>query len=242
MNKIIAQTPEELGELASAQAAELIKAAISTNGSCRLLISTGASQFETLANLQRKDIDWSKVELFHLDEYIGLAETHKASFIRYIKERFLAGIAPLKAVHFIDGMAPPDEVMARVSAQINRAPVDVALIGIGENAHIAFNDPPADFKTKEAFKIVTLDDACRKQQLGEGWFPTFESVPKTAITMTVHKIMQSKTIISAVPHKQKTKAIFDTLNNEPTPEIPATILKTHPDWTLYLDLHSSSMI
>jgi len=242
MNKIIAQTPEELGKFASAQAADLINKAITENGSCRLVLSTGASQFETLANLKKKDINWSKVEMFHLDEYISLPETHGASFVKYLKERFLADLPSLKAVHFIDGMAPPDEEIAKVSAEIRRAPVDVALIGIGENAHIAFNDPPADFDTTEAFKIVDLDDACRKQQLGEGWFPTFEDVPKTAISMTVHQIMLSKVIISAVPHKQKAKAVYNTLNNDLTPEIPATMLKNHPDWTLYLDIHSANSL
>jgi len=242
MNKIISQTPEELGKLAAAQAAELINSAISENGSCRLLLATAASQLETLASLQKKDIDWSKVEVFHLDEYIGLPETHSASFVSLLKERFIKGIGPLKSACFIDGMAPPEEAIAKVTAEIRRAPIDVALVGIGENAHIAFNDPPADFETVDAYRVVTLDDACRRQQHGEGWFPTFDDVPKTAISMTVYQIMQSKVIISVVPHIQKAKAVFDTLNNEPTPDIPATILKTHPNWTLYLDIHSASLL
>jgi len=242
MKKLIAQNAQELGALASTHAAGSINKAILTNGSCRLVLSTAASQFETLSNLQREDIDWSKVEVFHLDEYIGLPENHGASFVRYLKERFLDGIDPVKAVYFIDGTVSPDETIAKVSAEIRRAPIDVALVGIGENAHIAFNDPPADFDTKEAYKIVLLDEACRRQQLGEGWFPALEDVPKTAISMTIYQIMQSTAIISAVPHKQKAKAIFDTINNEPSPDIPATILKTHPDWTLYLDTNSSSLL
>jgi len=242
MKKIITQTPEELGELAAAHAAEQIKTAIKENGSCRLLLATAASQLETLASLQKKDIDWSKVEVFHLDEYIGLPESHGASFVKLLKERFLAGIGPVKAAHFIDGTASPEEAITKVSAEIVRAPVDVALVGIGENAHIAFNDPPADFETKEAYRVVTLDDACRRQQHGEGWFPSFEDVPKTAISMTVYQIMQSKVIISVVPHKQKAKAVFDTLNNDLTSNIPATMLCTHPNWTLYLDIHSASLL
>ena len=242
MEKIISQTPEELGEAVSAHAADLIKNTVSTNGSCRLLLATAASQIETLVNLQKKEIDWSKVEIFHLDEYIGLPENHGASFVKFLKDRFLVGIRQPKAVHFIDGTVPPEETIAKVSTEIRRAPVDVALVGIGENAHIAFNDPPADFETKDAYKIVKLDDTCRRQQLGEGWFPAFEDVPETAISMTIYQIMQSTAIISAVPHKQKAKAIYDTLNNEPTPVIPATILKSHPDWTLYLDTNSSSLL
>ena len=242
MKRIITQTPEELGEYAATHAAELIKAAITDNGSCRLLLATAASQLETLANLQKKDIDWSKVEVFHLDEYIGLPETHGASFVNLLKERFLAGIEPVKAAHFIDGTALPEDAIAKVSEEILRAPIDVALVGIGENAHIAFNDPPADFETKETYRVVTLDDACRRQQHGEGWFPTFDDVPKTAISMTVYQIMQSKVIISVVPHIQKAKAVFDTLNNDLTPDIPATMLKTHPNWTLYLDAFSASLL
>jgi len=242
MKKVIAQNAEELGKLASAHAADLINNEITEKGSCRLLLSTAASQIETLTNLQKKDIDWSKVEVFHLDEYIGLPETHGASFVKFLKDRFIAGISPPKATYFIDGMAPLDEAIAKISFEVLRLPVDVALVGIGENAHIAFNDPPADFKTKEAYRKVELDEACRRQQLGEGWFPTLDDVPKTAISMTVYRIMQSKVIISIVPHRQKAKAIFDTLNNDPTPDIPATILKTHPDWTLYLDNNSASLL
>lgn len=242
MKKVIAQNAEELGKLASVHAADLIKKAITETGSCRLLLSTAASQFETLANLQKKDIEWSKVEVFHLDEYIGLPENHGASFVRYLKERFLDDIDPVKAAYFIDGKVSPDEAIAKVSTEIRRARIDVALIGIGENAHIAFNDPPADFITKEAYKIVKLDEACRRQQLGEGWFPTLDDVPETAISMTIYQILQSTAIISAVPHKQKAKAVFETINNEPTPDIPATILKTHPDWTLYLDNNSASLL
>jgi len=190
MKKVIAQNAEELGKLASVHAADLIKKAITETGSCRLLLSTAASQFETLANLQKKDIEWSKVEVFHLDEYIGLPENHGASFVRYLKERFLDDIDPVKAAYFIDGKVSPDEAIAKVSTEIRRARIDVALIGIGENAHIAFNDPPADFITKEAYKIVKLDEACRRQQLGEGWFPTLDDVPETAISMTIYQILQ----------------------------------------------------
>lgn len=242
MKRIITQTSEELGELAATHAAGLIETAISEKGSCRLLLATAASQLETLANLQKKNIDWSKVEIFHLDEYIGLPENHGASFARLLKERFIDGIGKPKAVYYIDGVAPPEEAITKVSKEIHRAPVDIALVGIGENAHIAFNDPPADFETKDAYKVVNLDDACRRQQHGEGWFPSFDDVPKTAISMTVYQIMQSKVIISVVPHKQKAKAVFDTINNDLTPEIPATMLKTHPNWTLYLDSHSASLL
>ena len=242
MKKFIFDTPEQLGQKAAEQAAALLNAAINEKGSARLLLSTGASQFETIKALRAKAVDWTKVEMFHLDEYIGIGSDHPASFVKYLKERFICGDLPLAAAYFIDGLKNPQDSIAETNEAILRAPIDAALIGIGENAHIAFNDPPADFDTKEPFIIVTLDEACKAQQVREKWFPTLDDVPKTAVTMTVHRIMQSKVIISCVPFSQKAKAVADTLNNDVTNMVPATILKTHGDWTLYLDRDSAALV
>jgi len=242
MKKYVLETPALLGQTAAKQATGLINAAIAAKGTARILLSTGASQFETISHLRKADIDWIKVEMFHLDEYIGIPPTHPASFVKYLKERFIGDDLSLKQAHFIDGMADPKKVITDITYEIRKAPIDVALIGIGENAHVAFNDPPADFETKEAFIIVDLDDACKAQQVREGWFATLDDVPKTAITISAYEIIQSKVIISAVPHSQKAKAVKDTIENDVTNLIPATILKTHPDWTLYLDKASASLL
>jgi len=245
MNLYVSKTPAELGQKAAAQTVALLKEAIEKNGCARLLLSTGASQFDMISNLRKSDVDWTKVEMFHLDEYIGIPATHPASFIKYLKERFIAGPRgdlPLKKAHFIDGMADPAKTIADITAEIRKAPIDVALIGIGENAHIAFNDPPANFDTKEAFITVELDEACKTQQVREGWFATLDDVPKIAITITVHEIMQSKVVISAVPYPQKANAIKDTMENDVTNMVPSTILKTHPDWSLYVDADSAALL
>lgn len=236
----IFRSTNELGQAAAAHAAEELNAAIKRNGGARLLLSTGASQFETLEALRGSSVDWSKVEMFHLDEYVGLPETHKASFIKYLKERFVDGL-PLKKAHFVDGNRP-QETIRLLTEEIRRSPVDVGLIGIGENGHIAFNDPPADFETKEAFKIVTLDERCKAQQVREGWFATIHDVPDQAVSMTVHQIMQCRVIISAVPHRVKAEAVKATIERELTNEVPATMLKQHPDFTLYLDEQSSALL
>ena len=242
MNKYILETPAQLGQNAANQAANLINEAIAAKGTARILLSTGASQFETISNLRAKDIDWTKVEMFHLDEYIGIEPTHPASFEKYLRERFIGSDLPLKHAHFISGLADPKETIAQLTANIRKAPIDVALIGIGENAHIAFNDPPADFDTQEAFIIVALDNACKQQQVREGWFATLDDVPTHAITITPYEILQSKAIISAVPHSQKAVAVKNTLESEITNQIPATILKTHHNWSLYLDKASAALL
>ena len=243
MKMHVLETPALLGQSAAKQAAGLIKEAIASNGTARILLSTGASQFDTITNLRAyNDIDWTKVEMFHLDEYIGISPDHPASFEKYLRERFIGSELKLKKAHFIKGMTDPAQAIADVTAEIRKAPIDVALIGIGENAHVAFNDPPADFDTKEAFIIVALDEACKQQQVREGWFATLDDVPKNAITISVYEIMQSKVIISAVPHVQKATAIKNTMENDVTNMIPSTILKTHPNWSLYLDKASASLL
>ena len=234
-------TPAELGQVAAAQCAEIINEAIVSKGKARIALATGASQFETINALTGMNINWNKVEMFHLDEYIGLPESHPASFRKYLKERFLSKVNIGKAC-LVDGEDDPQSVIASLTAAIRTEPIDLGVIGIGENAHIAFNDPPADFLTQEAYICVTLDDACKQQQVREGWFDTIDDVPKQAISMTVYQIMLCRQIVSCVPYAVKAKAIKDTLDSPLSNAVPATMLKTHPCWTLYLDKDSASLI
>jgi glucosamine-6-phosphate deaminase len=242
MKIIYSETPEELGKKAAVQAIELLKKYIEQNGVARLLLSTGASQFTTIKALLDSDIDWKKVEVFHLDEYIDLPLTHPASFVKYLEERFTS-IAKPKKMHYVDTSGDIEVLIENLTIEIGKAPIDVGLIGIGENAHIAFNDPPANFDSDDAYIIVELAESCRLQQLGEGWFPTIDDVPETAITITVNQILKCRHIISAVPYKVKAKAIHDTFNSsEVTPLIPSTALKNHADVTIYVDKESAYMI
>ncbi|HOU10719.1 MAG TPA: 6-phosphogluconolactonase [Clostridiales bacterium] len=238
MNIFICENPVELGLKAAALAAECIGAAIAANGTARIVVSTGASQFETFEALIASDIDFSRVEMFHLDEYVNLPQTHPASFRKYLTERFVSKVNLLSA-HFVE---PTPEGVEVVTRKLLEKPVDLGLIGIGENGHIAFNDPPADFETRVPYIIVNLSDTCKKQQVREGWFASVEEVPAQAVSMSVDRILRCKKIISCVPHAVKAKAVYDTLNNEPDPMIPATILKTHPDWSLFLDTASASLL
>lgn len=230
-----------LGKEAAVYVAEHLKKCIKDKGSARIVLSTGASQFDTLKALVEIDgIEWDKVEMFHLDEYVDLPVTHMASFRKYLQERFVDKVGPLKAVHFVDGTK---ECIEKLTSEIRKAPIDIGLIGIGENGHIAFNDPPADFDTKEAYIIVNLNDTCKKQQMGEGWFATIDDVPKQAVSMTAYQIMQCKKIVSCVPHKVKADAIKKTLMaDEVSNLVPATLLKTHEDFILFVDANSASEI
>ncbi len=241
MNVIYGKTSEELGKKAAAKTAELLREAISQKGAARIILSTGASQFSTIQALIQEDVDWSRVEMFHLDEYVGLDESHAASFVKYLKERFVSKVS-LRKVHFVDTSEGPEKIIDTLTKALAEAPVDVGLIGIGENAHIAFNDPPADFDDPSAYRVVTLAPACRRQQLGEGWFPTLEDVPEQAVSMTVRQILKCMHIISAVPYKVKAQAVHDTLTSDVTNMIPATILKTHASAWLYIDADSASLL
>jgi len=238
MNIIISKTAADLGKQAAAFAAQKLREAIAANGEARLLLSTGASQLTTIEPLLMEDVDWSKVTMFHLDEYVGLPETHIASFRKYLRERFISKIN-LAAAHLVDGDAAS---IAALTEALRACPVDVGLIGIGENAHIAFNDPPANFDTTEAYIIVNLDEACKRQQVGEGWFATLDDVPKQAVSMTCYQIMQCRTILSCVPFAVKANAVRDTLQSPLANSVPATLLKTHRDWHLYIDAESASKI
>lgn len=237
----ICKNSEELGKSAAKHVAQVLKDCIAENGGARIVLSTGASQFDTIkALVEEPGIKWECVEMFHLDEYVDLPVTHGASFRKYLQERFVDKVGTLKAVHFVDGTK---ECIAKLTDEIRKSPIDIGLIGIGENGHIAFNDPPADFDTKEAYIIVNLDERCKKQQMGEGWFATIDDVPKQAVSMTPYQIMECKRIVSCVPYKVKAEAIENTLKaKDVTNMIPATLLKTHPDFVLYVDEESASGI
>ena len=241
MKIIVSKDAEMLGREAAKDAALELNKAIKKQGYARLLLSTGASQFETIDSLTKMDVDWSKVEMFHLDEYINLPESHIASFRKYLKERFLAHVN-VKNAFLVDGEADVDKTIADLTQNLREKPIDVALIGIGVNGHIAFNDPPADFDTKEAYLRVKLDDKCKMQQVGEGWFDGINDVPNEAISMSVYQIMQSKLIISCVPHEAKADAVADTFANKLTNMVPSTMLKQHENWSLYVDNNSAAKL
>jgi glucosamine-6-phosphate deaminase len=237
----ISENPEQLGLEASKLAASKIRDAISIKGEARIVLATGSSQFQTLGAMLREKIDWSKVEIFHLDEYIGLSATHKASFRKYLYERFINHIS-CSRFHSIDTEKDIQGVIAELTRDITASEIDLGMIGIGENGHIAFNDPPADFKTRESYIVVDLDHKCMMQQVGEGWFTDIKEVPEKAVSMSVWQIMKCRTIISAVPHRVKAEAVKNTLAGEVTNMVPATILKSHGDFNLFLDRESASGI
>lgn len=239
MKIMIQKTPGELGQVAARHAAGLLNQTIREKGYARLVVSTGMSQFETLQALLSESVDWSKVDFFHLDEYIGLPVSHPASFRRYLLDRFISKTT-LRSVTLVDGEGDVESAIARLNRAVAAEPLDLGLIGIGENAHIAFNDPPADFTVEDPYIVVSLDDDCKRQQVREGWFPDLEHVPTRAISMSVKQILKCRTILSCVPHAAKARAVRLTLEKDVSPMVPATILKTHPDLVLYLDEASAS--
>lgn len=240
MNLAIFPEKKELAHAAAAEARTSLVRIIEARGRARLIAATGASQLEFLdALIAMPGIDWEKVEMFHLDEYIGLGEDHPASFCRYLRQRLIER-AGIQTYHLLDGTRPPAEVIAEVGAALQSASIDLAFVGIGENGHLAFNDPPADFTTDAPYLVVNLDDACRRQQLGEGWFATLADVPHQAISMSVRQIMKSKHILAIVPDARKATAVRQCLEGPVTPLHPASILREHPNTTLYLDNASAS--
>lgn len=231
-----------LAAAAAADAAARIRAAIARRGRARIIAATGASQFQFLEALVREPgIDWDKVEMFHLDEYIGLPIDHPASFRKYLLER-LIGPAGITRYHLLDGQRDPEAVCREVGAELRKEPVDLALVGIGENGHLAFNDPPADFDTDLPYLVVSLDERCRLQQVGEGWFAGLADVPETAISMSVRQILRASAILCIVPDARKAQAVRDSLEGPVDPMTPASILRRHPDLTVYLDRASASLL
>ncbi len=238
----IFDSKDELGERAAAMAGGIISAAQRERGVARIIAATGASQFDFLSSLTNmRGIDWKRVTMFHLDEYVGLPDTHPASFRRYLHERLIdkAGITDYC---LLNPEGDPAAECRRVGELICKARIDVAFVGIGENGHLAFNDPPADFDTVEPYLVVNLDLRCRRQQLGEGWFRTLEEVPVQAISMSIHQILQSRSILCIVPEKRKAEAVKSTLEGPVSAMVPASVLKTHAATTMFLDRESSSLL
>ena len=233
----------EAGEAAARDAAGIIREAIEARGRARVVAATGASQFEFLDALAREGgIDWSEVTFFHLDEYVGLPESHPASFRKYLRERLADRVLP-GAFHFIDGeAADPRAECRRLGGLISQEEVDVAFVGIGENGHLAFNDPPADFETEEPYLVVELDEDCRRQQVGEGWFKGMDEVPRRAISMSIRQILKARRVVCVVPDRRKAEAVRDCLELEVSPQRPASALQTHAGARLYLDRDSSSLL
>jgi glucosamine-6-phosphate deaminase len=237
---VVTPTAIEMGRYVAEHAAEDLKRAIDERGTASLIVATGASQFQVLSQLtEQPGIDWGRVHGFHLDEYIGIDDQHPASFCRYLRERFVEKV-PLASFHFLAGDADPAEAIRKASEAISAVEVDLALVGIGENGHLAFNDPPADFDTTDPYIIVDLDPECRQQQVGEGWYESLEAVPTQAISMSIRQIMKTKTIYCSVPDERKAEAVRDTLIKPISPEIPASILRRHAAATLIVDEAAAS--
>jgi glucosamine-6-phosphate deaminase len=227
---------------AAAHAAESLRTCIGTHGTARIIAATGASQLEFLDALtSTPDIDWSRVEMFHLDEYVGLPVDHPASFRRYLLDRLIDRVG-ISRYHLLDGEHDPEQVAQNIGDVLAERPIDLAFVGIGENGHLAFNDPPADFTTDRPYLIVTLDEACRRQQVGEGWFASIEDVPAQAISMSVRQILKSNEIIAVVPDARKAAAVQACVEGPISPMAPASILQTHPNTTLYLDEDSAGLL
>lgn len=238
----ILEDKKTVGRAAAKQAANSLRRIIAEQGSARIIAATGASQFKFLDELtSAAGIDWSCVEVFHLDEYVGLPITHPASFRKYLLDR-LINKANITRHHLLDGEGDAKRGAANVGAELLKKPVDLAFAGIGENAHLAFNDPPADFTIDDPYLIVELDEACRQQQVNEGWFATLADVPKRAISMSVRQILRSKEIIVVVPEGRKAQAVKNSLEGEISPLVPASILRTHPNATIYLDKDSAALL
>jgi glucosamine-6-phosphate deaminase len=233
---------QALAFAAADRAAAIIRNSITQRGHARIIAATGASQFEFLGTLTSlHEIDWGRVEMFHLDEYVGIPETHPASFCKYLRERLIdkAGVGKY---HLLNGTGDPPAVIWEVGLELQRAPIDVAFVGVGENGHLAFNDPPADFDTGETYAVVVLDEACRTQQLHEGWFSSLEDVPKRAISMTIRQILKANEILCIVPDARKAQAVKNCFAGRVSPMAPASALQTHAATIVYLDPLSSSLL
>jgi glucosamine-6-phosphate deaminase len=239
----IKATKQETGIAAAEQAARIIRQAASTGEPVNIILATGASQFEMLSHLVKEEIQWSQVNVFHLDEYVGLPETHPASFRRYLRERFAANVSGLASFIPVNGdTGDPENECRRLAELISGRKIALACIGIGENGHLAFNDPPADFETEQPYLVVNLDDACRKQQLGEGWFPTLDHVPRQAISMSIRQILKSENIVCTAPDLRKAQAVKQALQGPVTPYLPASILQQHLACGMFLDQDSASLL
>ena len=237
----IADSRPSMGKYVADQAASHLRQVLASQSEANLVVATGSSQFEVLDCLVQADVDWSRINGFHLDEYLGLPSSHSASFCGYLKQRFVSRV-PLKSFFFLDGTIAPQQLVEQAAKRLGGQRIHLLLCGIGENAHLAFNDPPADFETKDVYKIVELDEACRKQQVGEGWFDSLAQVPTQAISMTIHQILQAERILCSVPDRRKAEAVKATLEGKITPDVPASALSHHQATTLILDASSSCLL
>lgn len=243
MSTQVFDSKEEMGAAAAQAGVERLGEVIDALGEASIIVATGASQFEMLSSLSRSGLHWPSITGFHLDEYIGISITHDASFRKYLWKRFVSQLPlPLNAFHFLDGEGDAQVECNRVGQLIGETKIDVAFVGIGENGHLAFNDPPADFETEAPYIVVDLDEACRKQQLGEGWFPDFNSVPEKAISMSVQQIMRSDMIVCTVPDQRKAEAVKNAVSGPVSPDVPASILQRHPNCHLFLDREAASLL
>jgi glucosamine-6-phosphate deaminase len=233
-----------LGRQAASEGAKAIRDALAAKGESTIIVATGASQFEMLdALVAEPEIDWSRVTAFHLDEYVGLQETHPASFRKYLQDRFVSRVPGLGRFVPVHGDAGDLEgEIKRLNTLLGSRQVDVCFAGIGENCHLAFNDPPADFDVDAPYIVVTLDEACRRQQMGEGWFPSLEDVPERAISMSIRQILKSKRVILSVPDSRKAPAVRAAVEGKVSPDYPASVLQTHENCILYLDPPAASLL
>ena len=238
----IARDRQGLGNFAGRLAASHLIHVLKNQPRARLVVATGSSQFEVLQSLtQESGIDWSRVDGFHLDEYLGLDRNHPASFCGYLAARFV-DLVPIGSFHFLDGKGAPEATLAEAARKWSLGPIDLAMIGIGENGHLAFNDPPADFETTDIYHVVNLDHACRQQQVGEGWFSSIDECPTQALSMSIHAILQSRKIICSVPDSRKASAVASSVDGPITSIVPASILQKHADVTLVLDEASATQL
>ncbi len=244
MNKYIFKTKDEMAAAAASSVVQAIKHAIREKGQANIVLGTGNSQFEMYEHLvATKGVDWFKVVMFHLDEYIGLAPGHPAGLRTYLMKYFVDRVGPLRAMYLIKGESPdPVQECKRMGVLIQAHPIDVACIGFGENGHLAFNDPPADFETEQPYLVVELDQRCRMQQVGEGWFQSLEQVPTRAISMSVRQILKSKQLVATVPDLRKAEAVKNALEGPVTPQCPASIVQQHENCSVFLDEPAASRL
>ena len=242
MHLYVSPDRNSLANTATQQGAAAIRRAIAEHRTARIVAASAASQIEFLEALTAAPgIDWSRVELFHLDEYIGLSPDHPASFCRFLQERLVARTS-ISISHFLRGDQDTAEMIRHANKAISEAPVHIAFVGIGENGHLAFNDPPADFATEEPFIVVDLDEACRRQQVGEGWFASLDMVPKRAISMSIRQVLKAEEILAIVPGPRKAEAIRTCMEGPVSPAAPASILRTHGNAAIYLDRDSAALL
>ncbi len=233
---------DDLAAAATEFVVKRIRDAVAHRRVARVVFATGNSQLDFLERLLQADVPWDKIIAFHLDEYVNLSETHPASFRLYLREKLFSKVS-MREVHLLNGNAEdPYAECERYTALLNAGPIDLACVGIGENGHLAFNDPPADFETNEWVHVVELDDACRTQQVGEGYFASVADVPPRALSMTVPAIMKAASISCVVPDQRKAEAVAAAILGPLTPDCPATILREHKNCRIFLDAESGGRL